>query len=190
MVTVADGEAIAARLVVAGRHRLVGDEEIVQAAGTGHAELERRFEQRHALVEQFSRVIERHRLQEGFRRQAGPAGEELLQPGRGLADIVRQCLQRRLVAVVEADLLDDAAHGLVVASCGRDVLLEDRGYRHAGIHRHKGVHGNVSLALNIAPREALLHPIPAAEAGLSPTGPWPSPARAKMPWQNSRGRRG
>ena len=105
----------------------MGDEEIVQPAGAGHADLERGFEQRHALVEQFSRVVERDGLQESLRRQAGPAGEQLLQRGRRLADIRGQRLQRRLVAIVEADLLDDAADGFVVAALGRDVVFEDRG---------------------------------------------------------------
>ena len=67
-------------------------------------------------IEQPSRMVERHGLQEGLGRQAGPAGEQLLQAGRRFADFRRQRFERGLVAIVEADLLDDAADDLVVAA--------------------------------------------------------------------------
>ena len=77
------------------------------------------------MVEQFSRMVERHGLQEGFRAEAGPAGEEFLQAGRRFADFLGKRLERGLVAIVEADLLDDTADDLVVAADRGDVALQD-----------------------------------------------------------------
>jgi len=74
-------------------------------------------------------VVERHGLKETLRRQAGPAGEKLLQAAGRLADGLGQLLQRRLVAVVEADLLDDAAHDVVVAAAERHLVVEGDGGR-------------------------------------------------------------
>ena len=103
-------------------------------------------------------MVERNRLQEGLGRQTGPAGEQFLQAGRGLADLLGQNLQRGLVAIVEADLLDGAADHLIVAAFGRDVVLKDRGRFHAGIHGHLGVHGNISLTANIVLPALCHHP--------------------------------
>ena len=88
-----------------------------------------------------------------FGAEAGPAREELLQPGRRLADLAGKRLQRRLVAIVEADLLDDPADGLVVAAGGRDVFLQDCGLC---------VHGKYLLERQYRRfGGALLHPFPA-----------------------------
>ena len=70
-------------------------------------------------------MVERNRLQEAFGRQAGPACEQLLQAGRRLADFRGKRLQRGLVAIVEADLLDHPADGLVVGAVRRDVSFQD-----------------------------------------------------------------
>src|SRR5690606_6975036 len=68
---------------------------------------------------------ERHRLQKGLRRKAGPAREQFLQAGRRLPDFVSEFLQRMLVAIVEADLLAHPADDFIVAPLRRDVALED-----------------------------------------------------------------
>ncbi|ESW89906.1 hypothetical protein X772_06775 [Mesorhizobium sp. LSJC280B00] len=154
MIAVADGEPCAAGLVIARRHRFVGDEQIVQPAWAGHAEFERGFKQRHAGIEQLARMIEGDGLQKSLGRQAGPAGEQLLQPGRCLADLLGQHFQRRLVAIVEADLFDGTTDDFVVSTFRRDVFLKDC----CRFERHLGVHGSISLSANIVLRGADHHP--------------------------------
>ena len=131
MEAVADGQAGAACLVVARRHRLMRHEEIVQAPWPRHAELIGGLKQRHSAIKQPACVVQRHGLQEALRRKPRPAGEKLLQRGRRFADLRRERLQRRLVAIVETDLLDHTADGVIVASLRRDVVLQNYG---AGIH--------------------------------------------------------
>ena len=67
------------RLPFARRHRLVGDEQIVQAAGPGQPDLVGGVEHARGIAQQRARMIERDRLQEGLRRQAGPAAEQVMQ---------------------------------------------------------------------------------------------------------------
>jgi hypothetical protein len=88
MEAVVDDETFAAGFPFAGRHRLVGDEEVVQAAGTGKADLVARIEHARRIAQQAPRVVERDRLQERLRRQAGPAAEQVVQVCHRNADRV------------------------------------------------------------------------------------------------------
>ena len=74
-------EAFAAGLPFARRHRLVRDEQIVQPAGAGQADLVGRVEHAGRRAQQLARVVERQRLQEGLRRQPAPAAEQMMQIG-------------------------------------------------------------------------------------------------------------
>ena len=58
MEAVADGETRAARLVVAGRHRLVGHEEVVQPSRPRHAHFIGGVEDGKALVQKATRMVE------------------------------------------------------------------------------------------------------------------------------------
>ena len=135
MEAVADGDALAARLVVAGRHRLVGDEQIVQAAGTGEADLVAGVEDGSGIGQQAAGMVERHRLEEALRRQAGPAGEQALQRRAASGRPPRRSPRARAGrASCARDELDGAADDLVVASLrsagiGRGVSAGD-GERH------------------------------------------------------------
>ena len=75
----ADDDAFAARLEGAGRHGVVGDEEVVQPAGPGQADLVGRVEHGGGIGEQRAGMVEGERLDEGLRRQPRPAGEKPLQ---------------------------------------------------------------------------------------------------------------
>src|SRR6185312_12688921 len=101
MEAVADGETLAARLVVAGRHRFVRHEQIMQAARPRHAYFVGGFEQRHAIVEQPPCMVEGDRLEEGFWAEAGPAREQFLQTSRRLANLLGKRFERWLVAIVK-----------------------------------------------------------------------------------------
>ena len=63
----ADGQPRPARLVIARRQRFMGNEKVVQAARPGQSQFQRGIEQRSALVQQAARMVQRDRLQEGFR---------------------------------------------------------------------------------------------------------------------------
>ena len=79
---VGDGQPFAAGLPFARRHRLVGDEQIVQPARPGQADLVGGVEHARGIAQQLARMIERERLQERLRRQPGPAAEQMMQFGR------------------------------------------------------------------------------------------------------------
>ena len=93
MEAVTDSQPAAARLEVAGRHGLMRDEQIVQTARAGQADLVGGVEQRQAVIQQAARMVHGDGLQEGFGRQTGPAGEKLLQRGRLKAGLVGQMRQ-------------------------------------------------------------------------------------------------
>ena len=79
MEAVARSQALAAGLPFARRHRLVGDEQVVQPAGAGQADFVGGVEHARRIAQQLARAVERHRLQEGLRRQPGPAAEQVMQ---------------------------------------------------------------------------------------------------------------
>jgi hypothetical protein len=68
MKTVVQRHAGAAVLPFARRHRLMGDEEIVQPAGTGQPRVERGVQDACGVAQQALGVIERQRLHEGLWR--------------------------------------------------------------------------------------------------------------------------
>ena len=111
MKAVANGQALALRLVVAGRHAFMGDEEIMQPSRARQADLIGGVENRGGVAQEIAGMVERHRLQESFGRKPGPAGEQPLQMVRRQARFFGDGLERGLVApvlVTEGQrLLDD-----------------------------------------------------------------------------------
>ena len=79
MEAVAQRQAVAAVFPFAGRHRLMGDEQIVQPARARQAEVERGIEHAGGIAQQALGVVERQRLHEGLWRQPGPAAEQMVQ---------------------------------------------------------------------------------------------------------------
>ena len=118
MEAVVDRQAFAAGLPFAGRHRLVGDEQVVQPAGAGQADLVGGVEHARGIAQQIARAVERQRLQERLRRQPGPAAEQVMQFGRRDAGGFGDLLDLRLLAPVAADVGDGAAHDVVVGGGG------------------------------------------------------------------------
>src|SRR5262249_62045966 len=78
MEAVGELEAFAARLPFAGRHRLVGDEQVVQPAGAGEADLVARVEHARGVAQQLARMVERQRLYERLACQPAPAAEPMI----------------------------------------------------------------------------------------------------------------
>ena len=138
---VAHGEPLAACLVGARRHRLVADEEIVQPAGAGEADLIGGVEHRGRISQKRAGVIQRQGLNEALGRQAGPAGEQALQGERLHADMGGDALQRRLLAPAPGDEGDRAADDLVVRHRGVEGVGVPGGGCRAGHDRkvHRGV---------------------------------------------------
>jgi hypothetical protein len=118
MKAVADGEAVAAGLPLARRHRLVRHEQIVQPARTRQPDLERGVEHARRVAQQPARMVERDRLQEGLGSEPRPAAEQMMQLGGGDAGGRGDRLGLRLVAPVLGDERDGAAHHVIVG--GRD----------------------------------------------------------------------
>ena len=65
----------------------MGDEEIVQAAGAREPDFVSGVEQGDEVAQEVARVVERDRLQEGLRRQAGPAAEQVMEMRCGKSDM-------------------------------------------------------------------------------------------------------
>ncbi len=123
--TVTDRQPAALGLPFAGRHGLMGDEQIVQAARPGHANLDRGFEQRQILfAQQPLGMIQRYGLQECLGRQAGPASEGLLQLRRRLAEPCGNGFEGGLLAIIQRQKLDNPAHRLVIGSDRGDVFVQ------------------------------------------------------------------
>ncbi len=116
MEAVGDGaSAFGAGLPFAGRHRLVGDEQVVQPARTGQADLVGRVEDAGRRSAAASRALSSvSACRKRLRRQAGPAAEQMMQLGRRHARGFGDLLDLRLVAPVAADMRDGAAHDVVV----------------------------------------------------------------------------
>src|SRR5258706_16074910 len=78
METVINVQPGAASFEFAGSDRLDRHEQIVQPARTGQARVQRRREHRARFGELLFRVFDGQKLEEAFRTDAGPAGEEAL----------------------------------------------------------------------------------------------------------------
>ena len=126
---IGDRQAFAAGLPFARRHRLVGDEQVVQPAGAGEADLVGRVEHARAIAQQLARIVERDRLQEGLRRQPGPAAEQVVQLVRRHADRMRDLLDLGLRAPVLGNVGDGAAHDGVVVIGGLQAAPDRAGGR-------------------------------------------------------------
>ena len=74
----------------------MGDEQIVQPAGTGQPDLVGGVEHAGRGAQQLARMVEGQRLQEGFRRQPAPAAEQVVQVGGGYTGSVGDGLDLRL----------------------------------------------------------------------------------------------
>ena len=112
-------QAFAAGFPFAGRHRLMGDEQIVQPAGAGQADFVGGVEHACGIAQQLPRAVERQRLQERLRRQPGPAPEQMVQFGRRHAGGFGDGLDLGLLAPMAADMADGAAHHVVIGGgCG------------------------------------------------------------------------
>ena len=115
----AHDEAGAAGLVVARRHGLVGDEQIVQAPGARQTDLVGGVEHAGGVGEQRLGAVERKRLQERLRRQAAPTPEQVVHMRRRQPDMRGDVVERGLLPPALRDEGDDAAHALVIRD--RDV---------------------------------------------------------------------
>ncbi len=114
MEAVAQRQPLAAALEIARRHGLVRDEEIVQAAGAGQADLVGGVEHAGAVAQQRSGVVERDGLQEGLWREPGPALEEMMEVRGRQADMGGDLLDLRLAARGLGHEFDRRAHALVI----------------------------------------------------------------------------
>ena len=119
MEAVSDRQPFAAGLPFARRHRFVRDEQIVQPAGAGQADLVGGVEHACRRAQQVARVTERERLQERLRRQAAPAAEQMMQIGGGDAGGVGDGFDLGLRAPIAADMGDGAAHDVIIGRRGR-----------------------------------------------------------------------
>ena len=72
------GEAQVVAAIVARRQRLMGDEEVVQPARAGKADVVGGVEHARRIAQQFARALDGDRLQKGLRRQPRPALEDVL----------------------------------------------------------------------------------------------------------------
>ena len=93
----------AAGFPFARRHRLMGDEQIVQPARAGQPDFEAASS---TLAESRSSsgAVERQRLHEGLWRQPGPAAKQMVQFGRRDAGGFRHGFDRRLRAPVAREM--------------------------------------------------------------------------------------
>ena len=118
METVAQRHAGAAVLPLTGRHRLVGDEQVVQPARARQTGVEGGVEHAGGIAQQAFGVIQRQRLHERLRRQSGPAPEQMMQFIRRDAGGLRHRLDGRLRAPVLRDEGYCPPHRVVVAQRG------------------------------------------------------------------------
>ncbi len=115
MKAVAQHHAFAALLPFARRHRLMGDKQIMQPSRPGQTGIVGGIEHAGGIAQKTLGVIQRQRLHKVFRREAGPAAEQVMQfVGRQMCR-VRHRLDGRLRAPLFGDEPDRAAHGVVVA---------------------------------------------------------------------------
>ena len=114
MKAVSDGQALAAGFPFAGRHRFMGDEQVVQPARAGQSDFVSGVEHARGIAQQAAGAVQRERLQKRFRRQPGPAPEQMMQFGRRHAGRFGNGLDLGLLAPVAADMTDGAAHDVVI----------------------------------------------------------------------------
>ena len=93
-------DALAAGAEDAGRHRLIGDEQVVQPRGRAEAHLVGGVEHALLVAQQALGVVERHRLGEALGREAAPAAEEIGQLALGHAEGAGEARQIGLVGAV------------------------------------------------------------------------------------------
>ena len=123
MEAVGEREPFAAGFPFAGRHCLVGDEEVVQAAGAGEADLVACFEHARGFPQQAPRAVERECRHEFLRGQPCPAAKQVVQFVRGDAAGVGDRFDLGLATPVLRDEGDGATHdGIVVDGRGRERL--------------------------------------------------------------------
>ena len=108
-------QALAAALVVAGRHGLVRDEQVVQPAAARQADLVGGIEHAGRAFEQAARVVDGDGLHELLGAQPAPALEQLLAVRRAQAQVLGQPIQRGLLGPGLGQEGDGAADELVVA---------------------------------------------------------------------------
>src|SRR5262245_30964479 len=119
MEPVSDGQAFTARLPFAGRHRFVGDEQVVKPARTRQADLVSGVEDACRGAQKFARAVKRKCLQKSFWRQSAPATKQVMQVGRGYAGRMSDRVDLRLGSPVPANMRDRAAHNVVVRGRSR-----------------------------------------------------------------------
>ena len=107
-------QTLAAGLPFARRHRLVGDEQIVQPARARQADFVGGVEHARGIAQQLPRAVERQRLHKSLRGEPGPAAEQVMQLGRGDARRFGNGFDLGLLAPVLADIADGAAHHVVI----------------------------------------------------------------------------
>ncbi len=115
-----NGQAFAAGFPLAGRHRLVGDEQVVQTARAGQADFVGGVEHARRVAQQLPCAVERQRLQKRLRRQPGPAAEQVMQFGRCDAGGFGDGFDFGLLAPVAADVADRLAHDVIIGSGGSE----------------------------------------------------------------------
>ena len=130
-------QAFAAGLPFARRHRLVGDEQVVQAAGTGQAHRVGGVEHARGVAQQLPGAVERQRLQEGLGGEARPAAEQVMQLGRRDARGLGDGLDFGLLAPMAADMADGAAHHVIIGGRNgeRGRVGDTVGRQHGCLHR-------------------------------------------------------
>src|SRR5581483_10682192 len=108
-------QPLAAALVVAGRHGLVRDEEIVQTAGARQAHLERGVEHAGGACEQAAGVVDRDGLYELLGGEPTPALEKLMAVRRAQLQMLGEPLEGGLLGPGCGKEGDGAPDELVVA---------------------------------------------------------------------------
>ena len=76
--------------IVAGGQRLVGDEQVMQAARAGKADVIGRIQHARRIAQKLARPLDGDSLQERLRRQARPALEDVLKVRSRKADMARR----------------------------------------------------------------------------------------------------
>ena len=117
MVAIAKNEIVAS--VVARGQRLMGDEEVMQPARAGEADVISRVEHARRIAQKRTRPLDGDRLQKRLRREPGPAFEDMLEVGGREADMAGDRLDRRLVAIAGGDEFERVLDGGVIAARGR-----------------------------------------------------------------------
>src|SRR5690349_19197634 len=119
----------------------MGDEQVVQPAGTGKANLVGRVEDACAVTQQVSRAVESEGLEERLWGEPGPAAEQVMKFGRRDAGGFGDLLDLGLRAPVALDMGDGAANDVIVSGRG----AERREVRQISWREHGGLHHLLSM---------------------------------------------